>query len=231
MDRILRAEAGWQDAVASALRSVPRPIATDPRLLARRLPATEAEAEAATDGRLVTDRASASPRGAATLLLLYPGPDRELSVPLTVRQPDLRSHAGEVSLPGGAIDPADRSPLAAALRETWEEIGVVPDTVQPLGSLDKIWIPVSNFEMRPFVGALDGRPQLAPHSAEVAAVVELPVRLLIGDDAIVERLIEGPGWKLRAGAYLHDDLVIWGATARSLAMFATVMRHAVSGAS
>lgn len=166
-------------------------------------------------------------RQAATLLLLYPGPDGELTIPLTVRQPDLRAHAGEVSLPGGAVDETDASPTDAALREAWEEVGVVPDSVRLLGRLDQIWIPVSNFQMRPFVGALDQRPELVPHTREVAAIVELPARLLLGEEAIVDRLIEGDGWALRAGAYLHAEQVIWGATARTLAMFATVLRRAV----
>ena len=167
-----------------------------------------------------------APRPAATLLLLYPGPDGELYVPLTVRQPDLRAHAGEVSLPGGAVDAADDGPRAAALREAWEEIGVAPESVHLLGTLDQVWIPVSNFQLRPFVGALDQRPELVPHTPEVASIVELPVRLLLADDAIADQLIEGPGWALRAGAYLHAEQVIWGATARTLAMFASVLRRA-----
>jgi 8-oxo-dGTP pyrophosphatase MutT (NUDIX family) len=178
-------------------------------------------------GRLPADAGQA--RQAATLLLLYPGPDGELSIPLTVRQPNLRAHAGEVSLPGGAVEETDASPTDAALREAWEEVGVPPESVSLLGSLDQIWIPVSNFQLRPVVGALDQRPEIVPHTGEVASVVELPARLILADDAIVDQLIEGDGWALRAGAYLHADLVIWGATARTLAMFATVLRRAVAG--
>jgi hypothetical protein len=101
--------------------------------------------------------------------------------------------------------------------------------VRLLGGLDQVWIPVSNFQLRPFVGALDLRPELVPHTAEVASIVELPARLLLADDAIVEQLISGEGWALRAGAYLHAEQVIWGATARTLGMFATVLRRAVEG--
>jgi 8-oxo-dGTP pyrophosphatase MutT (NUDIX family) len=220
MDRILRAEPGWQDSVADALRSVPRPIAVDPRVMPRHVTVNAPRAG-------VPRVPPAAPRQAATLLLLYPGPDGELSIPLTVRRPDLRAHAGEVSLPGGAVDDTDASARDAALREAWEEIGVAPASVRPLGTLDGVWIPVSNYQLRPFVGALDARPELVPHTAEVAAIVELPARLLLGEEALVERLIEGEGWALRAGAYLHDDQVIWGATARTLAMFATVLRHAI----
>lgn len=220
MDRILRAEPGWQEAIAHALRTAPRPIATDPRLLPR-------EGTAQPGGRPRWDRADFPPaRQAATLLVLYPGSDGELTLPLTVRQPDLRAHAGEVSLPGGAVDPTDASPRAAALREAWEEVGIQPELVRVIGRLDEIWIPVSNFALRPFVGALETRPDLVPHTAEVAAIVELPARLLLRDDAISDHLITGPDWTLRAGAYLHDEHVIWGATARALAMFASVLRAA-----
>ena len=80
------------------------------------------------------DRATMPPaRPASTLLLLYPGPDGELRLPLTVRNAALRAHAGEVSLPGGAVEEADASREATALRETLEEIGVAPEGVTILG--------------------------------------------------------------------------------------------------
>ncbi|MGH7359813.1 MAG: NUDIX hydrolase, partial [Candidatus Rokuibacteriota bacterium] len=164
------------------------------------------------------------------LLLLYPGPDGELTVPLTVRHADLRAHGGEVSLPGGAVDGTDASREATALREAWEEIGVEPAGVRLLGRLDDIWIPVSNFELRPFVGALSTRPALVPHTDEVAAIVELPVRHLMSDAAVTDELIEGPGWTLRAAAYHYAGERIWGATARTLATFAAVLRAAESPA-
>lgn len=217
MDRILRAEPGWQEAVGRALDSVPRPIETDPRLLPR---------DATAGDRRSWDPADFPPsRPAATLLLLYPGPDGELTIPLTVRRADLRAHAGEVSLPGGAVDATDPSPQAAAVREAWEEIGVAPEAISVLGTLDEIWIPVSNFRLQPFVGAAAERPELVPHTAEVASIVEVPARLLLSADAISDHLVSGPGWALLAGAYRHGDQVIWGATARTLAMFAAVLQH------
>jgi 8-oxo-dGTP pyrophosphatase MutT (NUDIX family) len=229
MDRILLAQPGWQEAIRRALVTVPRPIATDPRLLPRQ--AAISDGSGADAGRPRWDPADfPPPRRAATLLLLYRARGGELTIPLTVRQPDLRAHAGEVSLPGGAVDDGDDSPQAAALRETWEEIGVPPETVTLLGSLDEIWIPVSNFRLKPFIGALDRQPDLVPHTREVASIVEVPARLLLDDEAITEHLIEGPGWSLRAGAYRHDDQVIWGATARTLAMFASVLRQAAISA-
>jgi 8-oxo-dGTP pyrophosphatase MutT (NUDIX family) len=219
MDRILRGDEGWQEALASALARATRPIAPDPRFAPR--PATSG----ADHPRY--DRATFPPaRAAATLLLLYPGLDGQLTVPLTVRHADLRAHPGEISLPGGARDRADDTLEATALREAWEEIGVEPAAVSLLGALDDVWIPVSNFELRPFVGATGSRPAFAPHNDEVAEIVELPLQILLGDDAVSEEIIEGPGWQLRAAVYRHGGHRVWGATARTLAMFATVLREA-----
>lgn len=134
-----------------------------------------------------------------------------------------------MSLPGGAVDASDASREATALREAQEEIGLDPASVQIIGTLDSIWIPVSNFEMRPYVATSTGRPDLRPHDDEVAAIVELPLRALLHPEAITEEVIEGPGWRLRTGVYRYAGERIWGATARTLAMLATVLRHVPSG--
>jgi 8-oxo-dGTP pyrophosphatase MutT (NUDIX family) len=222
MDRILRGEDGWQGAIARALSAATRPIPADPRFAPR-------SAAPGTDLPRF-DRSTFPPaREAATLLLVYPAADGELTVPLTVRHADLREHPGEVSLPGGAVDPADASREATALREAWEEVGVDPAAVAIAGVLDDIWIPVSNFELRPFVGTATVRPALVPHTDEVAEIVEVPLRHLLTEGSISEELIEGPGWQLRAAVYRHQGHRIWGATARTLAMFASVLRQADSG--
>ena len=193
-----------------------RPILVDPRFAPR---------DGANRSNLERyDRAAFPPaRAAATLLLIYPGPEGELTVPLTVRHADLREHPGEISLPGGAVDPTDASRQATALREAWEEVGVDPASVSIAGALDDIWIPVSNFELRPFVGTATVRPTLTPHTDEVAEIVELPLRHLLTDGVVTEELIEGPGWLLRAAVYRYAGHRIWGATARTLAMFASVL--------
>jgi len=219
MDRILRAEDGWQDAIAGALARAPRPIPLDDRLLAR-----------SRDGEAIRrryDRASFPPaRPAATLLAIYPDGDGRLVVPLTVRRDELRSHAGEVSLPGGAVDAGDASPEATALREAWEEIGLEPASVTVIGELDDVWIPVSNFELRPVVGAVAARPDLVPHDAEVAAIVELPISALFDPDVVGLEEFESRGFRLHAGAYRYGGVRVWGATALTLGMFAHVLQEA-----
>ena len=220
---MLRAEPGWQEAIASAIAAAPRPLRSDPRFFARD-PAGRVNYERFDRSRFPTARP------AATLLLLYPGLDGELVIPLTVRHATLRAHAGEISLPGGAVDPTDASPEAAALREAYEEIGVEPAAVRILGELDEVWIPVSNFELRPFIGAMELRPELRAHDAEVEEIVELPLRLILTDEIVQEEEISGRNWVLRAAVYRHAGHRIWGATAITLAMFATALAEAASPA-
>jgi 8-oxo-dGTP pyrophosphatase MutT (NUDIX family) len=221
MDRILRAAPGWEDAIADALARAERPIPFDDRLLPR-----------TRDGEVTRrrfDRTGFPPaRPASTLLALYPGDDG-LVIPLTVRHGDLRAHAGEVSLPGGSVDPSDADAQAAALREAWEEIGLEPSAVSILGELDDVWIPVSNYELRPVVGALAARPTLVPHDAEVASIVELPLTALFDPDVLGEEEFESRGFRIVAGAYRYGGVRVWGATALTLGMFAHVLEAAATG--
>jgi len=221
MDRILRAGEGWQERIADALRRADRPIPLDERLLPR-------SAAGEVDRRRY-DRAAFPPaRPAATLLALYPDESARLVIPLTVRHADLRSHAGEVSLPGGAVDDADASPEAAALREAWEEIGLEPELVRVVGVLDDVWIPVSNFELRPFVGTVASRPTLTPHDAEVASIIELPLAALFDEAVLGTEEFSGRGFTVSAGAYRYRGVRVWGATAFTLGMLAHVLEGATS---
>ena len=216
MERILRAGDRWQEAIADALDRADRPIPLDDRLLPR-----NANGQVT---RRAYDRATFPPaRPASTLLVIYPGDAGRLVIPLTVRHAEMRSHAGEVSLPGGAVDPTDADREAAAMREAWEEIGLAPDLVRIVGVLDDVWIPVSNFELRPFVGTVSRRPMLVPHDAEVAAIVELPLDALFDDAVLGTEEFSGRGFTVRAGAYRYGGVRVWGATALTLGMLAHVL--------
>ena len=166
-------------------------------------------------------------RAAATLVLVYPDDAGEPCLVLTVRQPSLRAHSGQVSLPGGALEPGE-TPEDAARREAHEEIGVDPGAVDVLGRLTPLYVPPSGFSVWPVVAALGARPAFRPHEAEVAALVEAPVALF-----------SDPAARRRSPRALHgnpDAAVfdvpffdvggheVWGATAMMLAEFAAVAR-------
>jgi 8-oxo-dGTP pyrophosphatase MutT (NUDIX family) len=167
-----------------------------------------------------------SGRPAAVLVLLYPDEGGEARVVLIERTTgDGHHHSGEVSFPGGKAEPDDADAAATALREASEEVAL--DTaaagVQIVGLLDRMWIPVSDFEVTPVVALAERRPSLAPSPFEVARIVEPSVARFLPDApiTIVERTIRD--WPLRYGSYDLDGLSVWGATARILSQLGAVL--------
>jgi len=171
------------------------------------------------------------PRGvpAAVLLALSPVEGTDDLGLVLVRRPDsMRTHAGQVALPGGAVEPGDRDAIAAALREAHEEVGLDPDEVTVVGSLDRAYIPVSNFDVLPVVGLWDGRSPLRPNPAEVDGVLRptlrqladpanhgsMPLRRLVGEAGLRGRIAE-----LASPVFWVDGIVVWGFTAGLLAAF------------
>ncbi len=170
-------------------------------------------------------------RRAATLILLYPLASGEAAFVLTVRQPTMRAHSGQVSLPGGSID-GDETVTEAALREGWEEIGVPPALPDVLGALSPLYIPPSGFAVWPIVAALDHRPAFVPQEAEVATLVEVPLAGLIAPGARQKttRTAREPGIasaQFEVPMYALAGLDVWGATAMMLAEFEGAVRDAV----
>lgn len=165
-----------------------------------------------------------APRQAAVLLLLYCAAG-QLHFVLTRRRDDLNSHAGQVSFPGGRIDPAE-TPASCALRETAEEIGIPPEQVQLLGQLTPLYISPSDFEVQPFVGAFvgDGRPQFRPNPSEVATLIEVPLGHLLDDGLRVEEQWQLRGIDVTVPFYLLDGHKVWGATAMILSEFTERLR-------
>jgi 8-oxo-dGTP pyrophosphatase MutT (NUDIX family) len=172
------------------------------------------------------DHHPATARKAAALVLLYEA-DAGPTLALTLRRDDLPHHPGQLSLPGGALDPGE-TPATAALREAEEEIGVSPDSVQLVGSLSTLWIPVSNFILYPFVGVSLTPPIFAPHAAEVAALVPMPLAWL--HDQSRRRWFEQERRDTIANVPYFDvpPHRLWGATAMVLAELGEVLRNATT---
>lgn len=156
------------------------------------------------------------PRIGAVLLLLYPHNDA-IYLPLTVRTAALRMHSGEVSLPGGRYDDTDGDLSQTALREAWEELGIAGDAVTLWATLTPVWIPVSNFQITPFVGWSERRPTFASAPDEVAELIEVPIQLLLHVETIQSEIRELRGNPMYIPYFAVDEHKVWGATSLVLA--------------
>lgn len=158
--------------------------------------------------------ASADARDSAVLVTLIEGDDGP-EVLLTRRSWDLRNHRGEVSFPGGRVDPGE-STTDAALREAHEEVGLDPTLVTVIGELDHLDTAVSRSYIVPKVATLDGRPGLVPQTMEVDRVWWVPLAEFTRPDTYRSEI-----WTLgRTERTLHffelGDETVWGATAHML---------------
>jgi 8-oxo-dGTP pyrophosphatase MutT (NUDIX family) len=162
-------------------------------------------------------------REGGVLALLYPV-EGQAHLVLTVRSESLRTHAGQISLPGGRIDPGEDA-MQAALREAWEELGIVREELDILGTLSELYIPPSNFCLTPVVAATHRRPDFRPHDAEVAALIEAPMYLLSDPATIHEEMRFIAGEERRVPYFLLGTQKVWGATAMILAELVVLWRE------
>lgn len=170
----------------------------------------------------------AQARKAGVLALFYPK-DSDWHIVLIERNsshPDDR-HGGQISFPGGKFEEGDRSLADTALREAHEEVGVDPGTVQLIGELTELYIPVSNFLVKPYVGYTTVTPRFRPQLSEVRAIVETPVELLKRPEARRSTDLQlAENITLRNVPYFDvGGKIVWGATAMMLNELLEVIRN------
>ncbi len=154
------------------------------------------------------------PAEAAVLAGLVPRP-QGVQVLLTRRTETLRNHGGQVGFPGGRIEPGDRNPVAAALRESSEEIALPYERVQALGYLDP-FVTISSFRVTPVVAVIDPAFVPVPQPAEVAEVFEVPLDFLMDPGNLRQVEIDHRGRVRHVLEYTWPGQRIWGATAAIL---------------
>ncbi|MCO5191387.1 MAG: CoA pyrophosphatase [Anaerolineae bacterium] len=163
------------------------------------------------------DERSGSPRVGAVLVLLYPYHETT-HLALTRRPDNLKDHSGQVSFPGGKVEP-NESPTTAALRETWEELGIPPSQVEVLGELTPLYIPPTDFEVHPFVGWIPHRPNFTPNTAEVAELLEVSVDHLLQPTTRHKEPWHFGTYTMDVPFYDVQGHKVWGATAMMLSEF------------
>lgn len=218
-----------------------RPVNTlDPRLVrARRwiarlsfalegpLPGRDAQMQMAPRRSRPLALQSQPTRQSAVLILIHLN-DGSLSLPFTLRPTTLGHHGGEISLPGGGVEPRDETLEETALRETKEELGISTANVAILGKLTPLYIPPSRNMVHPYIGWLPDLPPFDPDPREVDVVLNVPLASLLNKSNLDVHLWYHNGEKRSAPCYRIGASDIWGATAMILSEFLTVVQTVVA---
>lgn len=177
------------------------------------------------EARLTRDAGGALREAAVLIPATRPATDNSPSqVVLTVRSENLKSHAGQISLPGGSRDAADSDLAATALREAEEEIGLPRGQVEVIGQLGPMDLP-SGFQVTPIIGLIPPGLEFTPCSREVADIFQTPLELILDPDAYVRCSYRFGGVKRSTLELCYEDYRIWGATAAILHRLAGLCSH------
>ena len=161
------------------------------------------------------DKTQADARRGGVLALFYPH-QGQIYLPLILRPTYPGVHSGQVGFPGGGYDEVDGDLTTTALREAYEEVGVHPSQVTPLGLLTSLYVYASNYLVHPTVGWCDSRPAFHTDPYEVALLIEMPLLTLLDP---TNRRVET--WTLRGRQvevpyFAIAGQTVWGATAMML---------------
>ena len=171
------------------------------------------------------------PKGLIPAAVLFPvvegtphGSDDGLRVMLLQRSKAVEHHKGEVGFPGGRIDPSDPGPLDAALREAYEETGLLREQVEIIGELDD-YVTVTGYHITPFVGVLTDVHDLAPRTIETTEIFFVPMSFFEKPGHVSHTRIIWQGQPRTVyTAHFHDKF-IWGATLAMIMRFLEVIKH------
>jgi 8-oxo-dGTP pyrophosphatase MutT (NUDIX family) len=135
-------------------------------------------------------------------------------------------HSNQISFPGGSMEADDPSLEFCALRETMEEVGIAPATIQVIGAMSDLYIPVSNFHVQPFLGWSATPPQYLRQETEVKHILEVPLNLLQNiDNQKVMPVMKAQTYTLTDVPYFDiEGKMLWGATAMVIAELIEMMK-------
>ena len=161
----------------------------------------------------------------AVLFLFYPLENGHTATVFIQRPSYNGAHGGQISFPGGRLEPTDPGLDFTALRETHEEVGVPPHTVEILGKLSELFIPPSNFIVSPYVGITQKRPRFIPDEKEVESILEIELSDFFQPAHCQTRELSLiGGYRLTTPCFVINGRIIWGATAMMIREFLELVR-------
>ncbi|WP_024480085.1 NUDIX hydrolase [Cellulophaga baltica] len=162
------------------------------------------------------DKVPKKARKAAVMSLFYPK-EEETTLLLILRKTYKGVHSNQIGFPGGKAEKFDPDLLHTALRETHEEVGVLPENVEVIKSLTELFIPPSNFEVQPYIGLYKNPSPFIIQEREVAALVEVSLQDFMDDTAIFsQNLTTSYAENIDVPAFKLNGYTVWGATAMML---------------
>ncbi|QTN38896.1 CoA pyrophosphatase [Cryomorphaceae bacterium] len=163
-------------------------------------------------------------RHAGVMVLLFQ--DQSTWHTVLIKRPSYPGvHSDQIAFPGGKHEKADLNLQETAIRETREEVGLLPERIDHLGALSQLYIPPSNFLVHPFVGVIDGPRNWIPEVGEVAEVIEMPLSVIMGAQNVGYHPVTTRYGNMKVPAYQYDGHVIWGATGMMLAELSVALER------
>jgi 8-oxo-dGTP pyrophosphatase MutT (NUDIX family) len=159
-----------------------------------------------------------NPKKAGVMALFYPDVRNRTHLLLILRKSHPKDvHSNQIGFPGGKVEKGDADLMATALRETYEEVGAPPGKIEVVRGFSEIYIPPSNFEVKPFMGLYRKTEPFVAQASEVAALIEVPLNAFM-DDAYLftENLSTSYAQNVSVPAFKLNGYIVWGATSMML---------------
>jgi len=162
-------------------------------------------------------RKNTNPKKAGVVALFYPDESQLTNLLLILRNTYPGVHSNQIGFPGGKAEKKDKNLLETALRETHEEVGVKPGDIQIIRALSEIYIPPSNFEVRPYIGLYDKGQAFVKQQDEVEELVEVPLIDFMDDSKMITQILTTSyADNIKVPAFKLKGYTVWGATAMML---------------
>ncbi|MEB2780600.1 CoA pyrophosphatase [Algoriphagus sp. C2-6-M1] len=164
-------------------------------------------------------------RKGSVLILIYPH-ENKAYFPLIKRPVYPGVHSGQIAFPGGKMEVEDEDEIETALREAWEEVGILPEQVKLIGRMSDLFIPTSNFLVSPILGYSEVVPDFVPEEKEVARIIQTAVSTLYEPAFRKQKILEfSNNFRLDTPYFEVDQEMVWGATAMILSEFLQILEN------
>ncbi|MBD0833126.1 NUDIX hydrolase [Aestuariibaculum sediminum] len=165
---------------------------------------------------------------AGVMALFYPKANNKTHIILILRKTYKGVHSAQVGFPGGKLEPEDDSIEAAAVRETFEEVGVPMHDIKVVRELSKVYIPPSNFYVFPFFGYCKWPPKFIKQDSEVERLIEVPLSEFLDDNNVITNVVKASySAEVEVPAFKLNEYVVWGATAMMLSEIKDLLKTAM----